>query len=239
MVVFVKFPFSNSANFQAENIAKAMAKISSKFGHESEFNVYRNGVKMSTFSNADESDSFLEVTLNLNGGKGGFGSMLRALGAQISKTTNKEACRDLNGRRLRDINDEERLKKYVEKKAEREEVEKEKKEAKLAKLRRLVSGENKHEFNDPQYFKERELNEERVHEAMEQAFKLKAKDDGDPKPGPSGIGNKRKAEEDKSSKNGPAVKKGLWIGDGLTESDLEDTSSDDDDDEERDSAKVH
>jgi len=46
------------------------------------------------------------TTLRLPGGKGGFGSMLRALGAQIEKTTNREACRDLSGRRMRDINDE-------------------------------------------------------------------------------------------------------------------------------------
>lgn len=32
--------------------------------------------------------------------------MLRAIGAQIEKTTNREACRDLSGRRLRDINEE-------------------------------------------------------------------------------------------------------------------------------------
>lgn len=38
----------------------------------------------------------------------GFGSMLRAIGAQIEKTTNREACRDLSGRRLRDINEEQR-----------------------------------------------------------------------------------------------------------------------------------
>lgn len=44
----------------------------------------------------------------LLGGKGGFGSMLRAIGAQIEKTTNREACRDLSGRRLRDINEEQR-----------------------------------------------------------------------------------------------------------------------------------
>lgn len=29
-------------------------------------------------------------------------------GAQIEKTTNREACRDLSGRRLRDINEEKR-----------------------------------------------------------------------------------------------------------------------------------
>ena len=41
----------------------------------------------------------------------GFGSMLRALGVQIEKTTDREACRDLSGRRVRDINNE---KKYNE-----------------------------------------------------------------------------------------------------------------------------
>ena len=46
------------------------------------------------------------AVLCLPGGKGGFGSMLRAIGAQIEKTTNREACRDLSGRRMRDINDE-------------------------------------------------------------------------------------------------------------------------------------
>lgn len=50
----------------------------------------------------------IHVILRLIGGKGGFGSMLRAIGAQIEKTTNREACRDLSGRRLRDINEEKR-----------------------------------------------------------------------------------------------------------------------------------
>jgi len=39
----------------------------------------------------------------------GFGSMLRSIGAQIEKTTNREACRDLSGRRMRDINNEKRF----------------------------------------------------------------------------------------------------------------------------------
>ena len=32
--------------------------------------------------------------------------MLRSIGAQIEKTTSREACRDLSGRRMRDINNE-------------------------------------------------------------------------------------------------------------------------------------
>ena len=46
------------------------------------------------------------VVPRLLGGKGGFGSMLRAIGAQIEKTTSREACRDLSGRRIRDVNNE-------------------------------------------------------------------------------------------------------------------------------------
>lgn len=36
----------------------------------------------------------------------GFGSLIRAMGSQINKSTNKEACRNLGGRRVRDINAE-------------------------------------------------------------------------------------------------------------------------------------
>lgn len=59
-------------------------------------------------SDEDELQSGVVYSLEprLCAGKGGFGSMLRALGAQIEKTTNREACRDLSGRRLRDVNHE-------------------------------------------------------------------------------------------------------------------------------------
>merc|ERR1719479_72798 len=95
------------------------------------------------------------VTLagGLPGGKGGFGSLLRSIGAQIQKTTNHEAMRDLSGRRQRDVNNEQRMRDYAAKKAEREREELEKKEAKLQKLKRLAERENKHEFSDPQYDK--------------------------------------------------------------------------------------
>jgi hypothetical protein len=41
--------------------------------------------------------------LRLRGGKGGFGSMLRSQGGRMAskQSTNYEACRDLNGRRLK------------------------------------------------------------------------------------------------------------------------------------------
>ena len=48
------------------------------------------------------------LTSPLKGGKGGFGALLKAVGKKAGKkkTTDFGACRDLNGRRLRHINDE-------------------------------------------------------------------------------------------------------------------------------------
>ena len=48
---------------------------------------------------------FIDVNLRLKGGKGGYGSLLRAQGNKMSsrKSTNFESCRDLEGRRLRTV----------------------------------------------------------------------------------------------------------------------------------------
>lgn len=57
----------------------------------------------------DQTASLLHISMSgrLLGGKGGFGSMLRAQGGRMNaqKTTNFEACRDLQGRRIRTVND--------------------------------------------------------------------------------------------------------------------------------------
>jgi hypothetical protein len=44
----------------------------------------------------------IRLTLRLVGGKGGFGSQLRAAGGRMSsqKTSNNDSCRDLSGRRI-------------------------------------------------------------------------------------------------------------------------------------------
>lgn len=60
----------------------------------------------------------LRVTIcnALVGGKGGFGAMLRAMSKQqgAKKTTDFGACRDLSGRRLRHVNEEQILLKWKE-----------------------------------------------------------------------------------------------------------------------------
>ncbi len=184
----------------------------------------------------------------LPGGKGGFGSMLRALGAQIEKTTNREACRDLSGRRLRDINEEERLKKYVAKKAQREQEQEEKRRDRMTRLQRLANGENKHEFHDPDYIRQREEATDRVHDAME-SLKKREKDgkeaagssssvaasssssSSDPQPSTSGL--KRKAEPEtegpEQKKKAASKAKDVWVGVELSESDLESSSDEEED----------
>lgn len=51
------------------------------------------------------------------GVKGGFASLLRGQG-MIVRVNNFEACRDLNGRRIRHVNNEIRLAKWKKKKEE-------------------------------------------------------------------------------------------------------------------------
>ncbi|XP_025201570.1 replication stress response regulator SDE2 [Melanaphis sacchari] len=101
------------------------------------------------------------------GGKGGFGSMLRAIGAQIEKTTNREACRDLSGRRLRDINEEKRVKDFLAKGGPSTEDPEERKKRKLQRLCQAP----KTEFKDEHYEKQMSEMTESVSDAIECGFK--------------------------------------------------------------------
>eukprot|EP00842_Homolaphlyctis_polyrhiza_P003946 jgi/Hompol1/4552/HPOL_000108-RA len=58
----------------------------------------------------------------LLGGKGGFGSQLRAQGGRMNKNkpTSNDSCRDLSGRRIKTVNEAKALADYIEKEAERE-----------------------------------------------------------------------------------------------------------------------
>lgn len=150
------------------------------------------------------------------GGKGGFGSMLRAIGAQIEKTTNREACRDLSGRRLRDINEEKRLKSWIDKQSSRDEEAVERKKKKLERL----CAQPKHEFKDKNYEKERSTLTEKVGDAVEEGFKLAAA---------SGSGVKRKIEDKKTNGGCKRLAIGLDI-----DSDELGSSDDESDDSESD-----
>jgi len=175
------------------------------------------------------------VAGGLPGGKGGFGSLLRSIGAQIEKTTNHEAMRDLSGRRQRDVNNEERLKKYVAGAAEREKEARERKEEKLEKLRRLAEGENKDKrgFNDPFYDKVRSETEEKVHDAMEAALASTSTVVASN----SNNNLKRKIETGSQEVAKKKPKGGLWIGEGLEDLDDSDLSDTDEEEEKEEATK--
>ena len=63
----------------------------------------------------------MRVSLPLFGGKGGFGSLLRSMNPKKNLADNFDSCRDLSGRRLRTVQNEQRMEEW---KARQEEEEK-------------------------------------------------------------------------------------------------------------------
>lgn len=148
--------------------------------------LYINGKRLSDkddlFRSKDVDSSnicLLRVSLPMPGGKGGFGSMLRAIGAQIEKTTNREACRDLSGRRLRDVNEEKRLKEWIKKQAEKKEEAEKKKKEKLKRLAEMTVPASC-SYSDAEHEKTRaeipDIVEDSIAYGMQQQKKLKAKE---------------------------------------------------------------
>ncbi|KAJ3147228.1 hypothetical protein HDU86_008064 [Geranomyces michiganensis] len=98
----------------------------------------------------------LTLTPRLRGGKGGFGSMLRAQGGKMAsqKTTNFDSCRDLAGRRLKTVNDARALADYLEHEPARK---RRRQEARVEKLEKLAAqdsstnGARKARFHDPEF----------------------------------------------------------------------------------------
>lgn len=88
--------------------------------------------------------------------------MLRAIGAQIEKTTNHEALRDLSGRRMRDVNNEKALKEWLAKQTDKEREREEKRQERLARRRAMPN----HKFDDPTYDQQRS----QLAESQEQAL---------------------------------------------------------------------
>lgn len=100
-----------------------------------------------------------------------------SLGAQIEKTTNKEACRDLSGRRLRDINKEKLLKDQIQKRAERERERLANRKKKFEALKQ----EPKHIFNDSSFYKEQEEITQALFDSVDKGLKVAAAEKNGPK----------------------------------------------------------
>ncbi|XP_053618082.1 splicing regulator SDE2 [Plodia interpunctella] len=201
-------------NLDCPDVESLKEKISQDYGVPADdLFVVIDGRKIFENLKFNDLNYVVRVYKRLLGGKGGFGSMLRAIGAQIEKTTNREACRDLSGRRLRDINEEKRLRKWLQGQEDRE---KEAAERKQKKLERLIA-EPKIDVNlNPMYEKERQELPERVSAAVDAGWQAAGSSNE--------VGSKRKLEEDKPK----GMKKAkLWI-----DAELSDCSSLSDDEEE-------
>lgn len=208
----VYFEGRHISNIDFENVSILKEKISQQHGiYAEDLFVTINGKTLSSDLQLNNDEHVIRVFTKLVGGKGGFGSMLRAIGAQIEKTTNREACRDLSGRRLRDINEEKRLRKWLEGQEDRE---REAVERKQKKLERLLAEPRIDVKLNPAYVKESEELPERVSAAVDAGWQAA---------GTSNENLKRKADAEKSK----AKKKKLWI-----DADLSDCSSISGDEEE-------
>ncbi|KAJ3809282.1 telomere stability and silencing-domain-containing protein [Lentinula aff. lateritia] len=116
-----------------------------------------SGLNLSTHSGLTHEDTSLAslcengtklIALRLSprvlGGKGGFGSQLRAAGGRMSsqKTNNNDSCRDLSGRRLSTLKEAKKLAEYLESEPERLAAKAEAQKAKLEALERRLGIDN-------------------------------------------------------------------------------------------------
>ncbi|KAF5919286.1 splicing regulator SDE2 [Diceros bicornis minor] len=186
------------------------------------FFVKCNGSLVNT-SDTVQHGAFYSLEPRLRGGKGGFGSMLRALGAQIEKTTNREACRDLSGRRLRDVNHEKAMAEWVKQQAEREA---EKEQRRLERLQRKLA-EPRHCFTSPDYQQQCHEMAERLEDSV-----LKGMQAASSKMVSAEIGENRKRPNTSGTDEGARAgkRKCFWLGmEGLETAEGSSSESSDDD----------
>ncbi|KAK5936395.1 hypothetical protein CgunFtcFv8_027762 [Champsocephalus gunnari] len=158
-----RFSFSSWVFPDGSPVREVLTRFLQQQGLSSsaDFYVHSNG-RLSELEDPLQAGAVYHLEPRLCGGKGGFGSMLRALGAQIEKTTNREACRDLSGRRLRDVNHEKEMAEWLKKQTEREA---EKEQKRLDRLQRKLA-EPRHQFTDPDYQKQSHELQERLEDSV-------------------------------------------------------------------------
>jgi hypothetical protein len=121
----------------------------------------------------------LRLSAPLCGGKGGFGSQLRAAGGRMSSRKksqeNSDSCRNLDGRRMRTVKEAKALAAWLEVKPE---MEKKEKELRMKRWREIVEsaerreeGGDKKRFDDVEWLEGLEEGKERTREAVLRSLK--------------------------------------------------------------------
>jgi hypothetical protein len=123
--VWVTFGSNQLIQF-GESDTVSFESIQARLGGGGACRILHNGVDVPTnaaiaalAAASSSSPLILQVKLRIVGGKGGFGALLRSKKATV-KTTNFGACRDLNGRRLRHVEQERALQEWQATAAQRE-----------------------------------------------------------------------------------------------------------------------
>ncbi|KAJ2725983.1 hypothetical protein GGI07_000911 [Coemansia sp. Benny D115] len=132
-------------------------------------------------TNSTDVPSWLVLRPRVLGGKGGFGSTLRAQGSKSSKPANYDSCRDLYGRRLKTIKEAQQI---VEQEVEKEKALEEAKEKRRLKIAQGLEEKSvkKHRFDDVEYMKNCEEMVENARKAAERGFKQNKDKNADKKP---------------------------------------------------------
>ena len=152
MRIIIQGNKSSIYNFDISS-KKTVLSLYSDFNLD-KFNIYFlcNGKILKDQESLDSYDGqIIESRIRLKGGKGGFGSSLRLQQATKKQTKNFDACRDLQGRRIRKVNQERQLSEWRTKKAEEEKL-----------LKKYIEGYNNNEVD---FFK-KIMNEKRNMDAI-------------------------------------------------------------------------
>ena len=124
MKIIIKNLSSTSLYYFEENPQKTIKSLYSELNLDQNNTYLISDGKLlkENFPLNDYDNKIIEVRIKLKGGKGGFGSSLRLQQATKKQTKNFDACRDLQGRRLRKVNQERQLNEWRMKKAEEEKL---------------------------------------------------------------------------------------------------------------------
>ncbi|KAI6232661.1 Replication stress response regulator SDE2 [Aphelenchoides fujianensis] len=119
------------------------------------------GARVVPLDEIDDEDTF-ELHFRLLGGKGGFKNQLKS--RRIQRSSNTLMMRDLTGRRITSVKEEERLRKWISKADERDKEKQRKWQEKYEKLKKTGP---KHEFADVDYLRKRDLLLDSIEDAVD------------------------------------------------------------------------
>jgi hypothetical protein len=161
-----------------ENVLKRLINEGCQHVQIDDFSIYFKsiGLEDSDIIQAENGSSLVcvEAVGKLLGGKGGFGALIRAMGKSVENSRNKDACRDLSGRRVRDVETEKKLTEWVKKEAQSSKKDEEEKIKKLE--GKLVQP--KHMFSDTKYMEQMRSTSETMDDSLKQGLQAAGSSNG-------------------------------------------------------------